>query len=384
MNILYIADINPKTHDLKWIFNFSESIEFNTYLICLDHQLLKVSNDHLTYLDSKGINILGSIPVFSTIRFYRTWQSALKIKDWLKGNNIQLIHIMYAEPNALWALFRNYFGIPIVLTTRGTDVLKTIPEFFQRKDPLSFLVRKQYQNAFRSMDIITCTSLSQKKSIISMAGSHKIDIVRTGVDMRIVNQANDDIKKKLGLKRDIILMPRTMLPLYNHEFTLDAISILSPSLRNNYTFLFVNSDTPDRVYFEFICNKSKSIDADIRFVPSFSQTEIISLYKQALLVIMNPISDGSPVSAMEAMATKVPVILPPLNYDSEIFKDNTIGFTEWDPNSLAETMCFALNMSDKSRKKLTKRAFDTIEKNYSTKEQMNKIRQIYKRLITNA
>src|SRR5690606_1886260 len=115
------------------------------------------------------------------------------------------------------------------------------------------------------------------------------------------------------------LMPRKMDPVYNHEFTLDAITLLSQVVKEKFAFVFLDADSHQKSYVKFIREKAQFTGADVRFLPLQTPVRLISLYKQSTLVVMNPHSDGSPVTAMEAMACGKPVILPPLPYDEEIF-----------------------------------------------------------------
>ncbi len=113
-----------------------------------------------------------------------------------------------------------------------------------------------------------------------------------------------------------------MKPVYNHEFTVGAISKLPADIRTQYSFVFVNADSAYPAYVENIKRLIREVDARIHFLPSLPHEQMLSLYKQAALVVMKPLSDGSPVSAMEAMISKVPVILGPIPYDGRDFPRN--------------------------------------------------------------
>ena len=108
---------------------------------------------------------VGSIEDFSVVRFYRTIFSAIKLKRLIRKYKINLVHILYAEPNALWCNFRDYLGVPMIITCRGTDVLITIPEAYKKKSLVNYLVAPAYRMAFKKADWVSGTSLSQLKSI---------------------------------------------------------------------------------------------------------------------------------------------------------------------------------------------------------------------------
>ncbi len=380
MNILYLGDPNS-IHDIRWIECFSTDKNFRVYLLPRvhhHHHYVKNNRSH-----KYGWMLLAPVQDSSTVRVYRTLKNAWYIRSLVKMYKIDLIHIMYAEPNALWARWISMFNIPMILTTRGTDVLKTIPDFFEKKSLLSRIVASQYKKALNRFNCITCTSQKQVQSLEKIGVKSPTQIVRTGVDFEKANAAILDMKSKLGVKKPFVLMPRNMKPLYFHEFTLDAIALLNQKIRQNYTFVFVNADTQDQVYFQEIKNKALCIEADIRFYPSFSHEEILSLYKQAELVVMNPVSDGSPVTAMEAMACRVPVVLPPLAYDQEIFCYSST-FAGWEPQALKEKMERIIGMNKEELCDELCRAYQVIYEKGDTTKEMGKVAELYQKVMANA
>jgi glycosyltransferase involved in cell wall biosynthesis len=101
-------------------------------------------------------------------------------------------------------------------------------------------------------------------------------------------------------------------------------------LRKKYAFVFINTAEENDPYFKAVSDKSRGIEADVRFLPTLNHLGLLGLCKEASLIVMNSRSDGTRVTAMEAMACKKPVILPPLPYDVEIFPADSI-FNEWSP-----------------------------------------------------
>ena len=222
MNILFIADPNS-IHDVRWINFFSEKEEFSCYI------LPRRSHYRKTHVGATSLNARASVlpPLSdpSTIRPWRNFLQVIKIKNAIKRYGIELVHVMYAEPNALWANGKWLLGIPFVLTTRGTDVLRTIPEFYAKTDPLSIAIAFQYTRALRNFDQITCTSKEQINALTALGINQSKVIIRTGVDFETIDGL-DDLCDPLKLDKPFIFMPRRMKPIYNHGFTMGAISLL--------------------------------------------------------------------------------------------------------------------------------------------------------------
>ncbi len=380
MNILYLADPNS-IHDIKWMAYFSKSHQ--CFLIARKAHLVNWDEEKLhEFHNNYNINILGHVDDFSIKKFYSNIKEAKRIKKLIDKHSINVFHILYTEPNGLWAYYRKNFNAPVVLTTRGSDILLTIQRFFKRKDPLAFLLRYFYKKSFKQADIITSTSTSQKQKIKSIFGRDDIQIIRTGVDISKINiSTENDFPIEFPSDKPYLFFPRNMKCLYNHEFSVDAIFLLPEKIKHQYSFVFIDKDGADKNYIEHI---KKKMDADKKidfiFLNRQPQLSVFELYKRASLVVMNSISDGSPVSAMEAMACKTPVILPPLNYDTDIFNDETVTFFgEWKPESLALCIEKLLQPSEALNNKINN-AYEVVRKHGNYENEMMRLENIIRSL----
>ena len=381
MNILYFA--NPNTiHDLKWISFFAEQPDNHCYLVPQRHQerqLLEYSSAECLK-NQWGFELLPAVMDFSISTSYQLIQCFYYVKRLIAKYHIDILHLIYADPNALWALGRKYFNRPIVLTTRGTDILVTIPAFFERTDLISKLIRLGYKKAFKNIDVITSTSARQKESIQYLFTEYPdIHLIRTGVS---VNLINSDTSKNLpsSLKgKKFIFFPRKMTPLYNHEMSIDAISKLDLGLLNNFIFVFLDKNSKNKKYVHKIQKLMLSVsEAKFEFFEDLSQLSMFELYKRASLVVMTPVSDGSPVSAMEAMFCKTPLILPALPYDQDLFGGGVHLLQTWDSTELATAMQAIL--SGQIRLDTDEAMVNLLNKGDRLKE-MNRLNDVYKQLM---
>lgn len=377
MKILYLADPNL-IHDMRWITTFQANGNI-CYLLPRYHHYIQFTTSKNEL--SPGICLLAPIKDPSTLRPLRDLFQALRIRRIIRKNQIQLMHVIYAEPNALWGMWRFLIKVPMILTTLGTDVLVTIPAFFEKKDWLSKVISWQYHYALTRFSAITCTSRFQIQRLPASAMSVPVRLVRTGVDFSKIANAKPGLARKIGLDKPFVLMPRNMKPIYNHSFTLAAIALLNRELLNKFSFVFVNVNAPDQQYVQRVLSEAKCIQADIRFFPSFTHVEIISLYKEAELVVMNPISDGSPVSAMEAIACETPVILPPLKYDPDIF-GTAFFFERWDPECLKSKIENVLNLDSQVLNERLSAGSDIIALQGNADRETKKIEMLYRLVLS--
>ncbi len=334
MRVLYCASL-ASVHDLKWIGGLSR--EYVNAILVPDgaDDLAAAGQDGLE--KAKRLNITVLQPVKFDLKSIRsTLSCCVKLNRWIRGHEIDLIHFMFADAKILFYLTLLPPQPPAVLTCRGTDVLKILPSIMHSRQIRHRLVGLAYKTALRRMSAITCTSRAQLKSVKRLLGGREPElfIVRTGVDPDWC-ELPSKLPKPLEGKR-FVVFPRNMESLYNHELALEAISLLAEDLRRNFCYVFL--DRKEGGYAAKISALMNKVEAAIVWLPRLSADEMRGLFRRAELVVITALSDGSPVSAMEAMLAGCPVVLPPLPYDDDLFGQGVYRLKTWSPQELASVI----------------------------------------------
>lgn len=374
MNILFLIDPNS-IHDQKWVSKFTSDNTYNCFFICRKVHFNKSNIE--SFESASNISFEGVVDYFSYKKIFNSLAQVRLIKKIISTQNIQIFHIQYAEPNALWALFRRYFKIPVIITCRGTDVLKTIPEHFSKKDLFNRLISISYKFSFQQADWVTFTSTSQLNSVLHFSQKVKNKtIIRTGVDLKKLFSDTSSLLPK-NLNKPYFLFPRYLKPIYNHEFTIQALKQLPITIKDKYLMVFIGKDSGVIEYQNFLINQLEE-DSQIKyeFLPKLNQASIYELYKNATIIVMTPKSDGSPVSGMEAIALNKKLILGPIEYDQEIFNvPNVYKLKSWSPDELSSLIKFVIKKGNTTRK--TDEYLNKIDSDYN----MQIMNTIYKNLV---
>lgn len=366
MRILCLVDPNS-IHDQKWLRAIKPHHEL--FLIC------RSSHYHSEALSQSallGIELLQPVEDFSIRRCLRTFKNARNIRAIIQEKRIDLFYIIYAEPNALWANFKNYFGCKMMLSTRGTDILVTITNHFREISLINRLVAPLYVRALRRFDQITSTSQSQIRRIHELTSITAIELVRTGVD---VEKLQLDYSKSLPESlqgKNYVFFPRVMKPIYNHIMCLEAIRLLPAALRSSFHFVFVGKDGGNKAYIQEFKQQIGDLRDHVVFLETQMEEAMISIYQGASLVVIVPTSDGSPVSAMEAMICKTPLILGPLTYDRDLF-DGVLQMSRWDAAELSNLIKGVLDGEDTSNKEALKQQIITYGDAAQEMHRLNKL-----------
>jgi glycosyltransferase involved in cell wall biosynthesis len=294
-------------------------------------------------IKQNNINTAGFFSPFSFSRPGNTKKTVRFLKEVCKQFNINIVHALFATPNAMWAY---YSGLPYIITTRGSDILHVIPQL--KNPPLSLfytrLLYNTYRRAFQNASYITSTSVEQKRKIETLFGIHNVELVRTGIDTEIISALNDKTLLPETLRgKKYIISPRWINPLYNTLTQAEAIAMLDRKILEEYIFVFFRNYSTSMEY-QAQLEKTLKNSAGIQYLilDSLPQKEMLTCTRFASLSIMIPDRDGTPNAALEAMAARCPLILGNFNYDSDLFTNNCVRLKENTAGALAAAISKAL------------------------------------------
>jgi glycosyltransferase involved in cell wall biosynthesis len=311
MNIAYIA--NPKSiHDCKWINVFST--KYNVIVVCseLDNSSLYLNERVKVY------PILTEFPYKNILKRNKVLSA---LRDIIENESIDIIHSMYAFPNAFWVnliQFKNH-----IITTRGSDVLVDYRNLFKHSNSFTTNITnkffiKQFHNSFNNAKYITSTSIIQQLVIKEfLKNEKKLKLIRTGIDIDDFIKIAEKIHKTE--KELIIFSPRSMMPIYNIDIIVNAFSLVIKK-HSNIKLVIIN-DVPNEEYATTIVNliAKLGIKENCIVTNKLSKKEMIRWYVNADLVVSIPKTDGSPNSVLEAMLAKKSLIMGDYDYDSQLF-----------------------------------------------------------------
>lgn len=379
MNILYIANITLSVHDLKWMSWFDAQANIDVYAV--DGSGHDFSHDSTLEGEYRktNIRILPPLPLFSPFAFLKNRNSVSRLNSYIKENKIDLVHILFATPSALWGL---HVDVPYMITTRGSDILAQVHDMYH--SPAMHLKKKfqlyLYRKAFRKAAIISSTSHAQARAVhsITKRASH---VVRTGVDVEKISGLSGDDGLPVELKGEaFVFSPRWVRPVYDTRLQIEAIRQLPEKIIEQYIFVFLKYKKLGEEYLA-------GIEHDLQSIPGLHyiiydhlyQDEMMQCYKHASLAIMTPVRDGSPNSALEAMAARCPLIMRKLDYDQDLYGNACLLLEQADAGKLSLLMEKALSAYPSE---LLEQAFLQVSKHGNREVEMGKILQLYKEALS--
>lgn len=228
-----------------------------------------------------------------------TWRAGRWLAKQCRERGVDIVHAHYAGGMAHAA---HSSGVhPFVITVWGSDVLR-----LAEAKPRSVARTRE---ALGAADLVTCGSLHLRSAAVAAgARSETCRLVGWGVDTTDFApdaRARERVRRELGITpgSTVVLSTRHLSPLYRVASIIEAFSVAA--VRRPDLELVVLDDGPDRAELEALaqlCCGAKRV----RFVGHVERMpEVLAAGD---IVVSVPLSDGAPMSLMEAMAVGLPVV----------------------------------------------------------------------------
>ena len=380
IRVLYIG-FAISVHDLKWISYFSERKDFKAFMLTQIEDEAMVNKSHSLAFAEKGIELIPAIHSYSIWNILKNRKSENAITEIIESRKIDIVHALFSTPFALWT---RKITVPSVITTRGSDVHSVLHslKFGSEKEKLvGKILLPKFKNAFAKANSITCTSSGQANKLNQILG-YDLDckVIRTGVNVDEISKLEPNFKFSTGLKgKCIIFLPRYIRPVYQTEIQLEAIKRLPENVKSTLGIVLVKGIWNEPEYQDHIDSLLAETKVPYQKLAFVSQHEMWSLFKLSALAIMTPKTDGTPNSALEAMAAKCPLILGSFNYDKDLFSEDVCHRMKTDSaQELSELIQSALE--NYPAEKLAK-AFENVSKKGNRPVEMERLRKIYESLV---
>jgi glycosyltransferase involved in cell wall biosynthesis len=367
MRICYLAD-GRYIHARRWLRYFSDHGHEMSLL-----SFAPVAQQDIEAVEHAGARYLGELSPFHLKRFWHTAAQVSRLRRLLREERIDVLHSHFVGVNAWYGALSQFH--PTVITVMGGDILgedwKPGPD-----------IRERWLTpyALRNADLITCWS-NNLVPVVRRYTRPKapIEVVHGGVELERFSPGPRPqyLLERLNLPDTarVILSPRLMRPLYN----LDQIALAASS---------VCAAVPD-AYFIFAAQVRDifargSAHDRVRFVGAIPHDEMADFYRLADVTVSIPSSDGTPMSVLESMACKTPVLVSRIpNYDSHYIEEEKTVMMVDPKNSEAISTALSILLQDRAlAQSLASEAERRVRLSGSYESQMAKMNELYKKLTT--
>ena len=210
------------------------------------------------------------------------------------GQRIDLIDAHYFYPDgvaAVWAA--NHFGIPVVVTARGTDI-NLIPKFA--------VPRCLIRGAARKANGIIAVCDALKKEMVTLGiDAERITVLRNGVDLERFRPGDRaSARAHFAIERPALASVGHLIERKGHHHAIAALPHLDD------TELLIAGEGPERQALKSLAANLGVADR-VRFLGAIPQDELVRLYNAVDALVLASSREGWANVLLESMACGTPV-----------------------------------------------------------------------------
>ncbi len=356
-------------HEVHYVTNYKEPLEFNgvvAYNICKTLSPVEVSRfpfmafnkwilKHFkenVYAARRAMSVLAQEKDFDVIHCHGNLAAFILSKVQKR------VPVVYTEHDA-----------PPWICTYRTKYEQIVRKFFY------YMLNKK---ALESVSHIVTVSGAQKVFFVEKwhLPENKITAIPSGVDTVSFKPDSNgkDIRKKYSLPEDYSLFVGRLE-------SRKGIDYLIRSMKDTDIASVIVGDGPDRVRLEMLAKKNR-VSSKIRFTGSVPEEDLRHLYSGANFFVLPSISEGLPLTVLEAMASGIPVVANNINgipevvqhgYNGLLVEPENIKSFRYSMKNLVRDALFCKIMGKNARK--------TVEENYSWEAVAKRLVEVYEKSI---
>jgi glycosyltransferase involved in cell wall biosynthesis len=242
---------------------------------------------------------------------YLAMRSALQ-RMLAEGRRFDLIDAHYFYPDGVAAVrLAREFGLPVVVTARGTDI-NLIPEF---STPRRMILKA----ASQADGLITVCQALKDRMIELGVPAERITVLRNGVDLSLFHpEGRDEARRKLGFQRRTIGSVGWLIERKGHHHVIAALA------KHPDTDLVIAGEGPERGRLERLA-ASLGVSDRVRFLGSLDQHRLAEVYRGLDALVLASSREGWANVLLEAMASSTPVVASSVWGTPEVVADPAAG-----------------------------------------------------------
>ena len=336
--------------------------ETDNIILCVEEGLFhnKLKNTNLNFKTA-------------SLKFNFDLRYSLRIISICKKEKIDLIHIHDPKALSLVVIADKFYNLPLMVFSKKTS--------FPIKNRKQTLFKYNYPKLKR----ILCVSNRTKEVTAETLQDHdRLKTIYHGINLskQQINAANIDLRKELGLKKDVILVGNIGNHIPAKDLTTcieTAKNVLVQQEKQKFHFVQIGrftSETPKLLKQVSVNNLEK----DISFLGFMENASAVIPQLDILLLTSN--SEGVPNVIYEAFYHKTPVITTNVGGIPEIVThmENGLLSEAVDAKNLAEQILF-LQKNQELIPRFTENAHKKVVENFTTKQMATKTIQEYKLVL---
>ena len=309
-----------------------------------------------------------SLP-WSKIKFFGGLLYWINAFRQLKKINPDILHFQGIDIDLFTFFLIKIQKKPYVVWAQGSDV------YFQSK-----VKRLKSKIVLKNANAVVALTEDMKNHIKNIY-KRDIFVIPNGIDLsKFESLSKDYFYKKFGFEKNtkIILYVGTFRPVKGLKYLIEAMKIIGDKEKR----LVIIGHGKEKDDLENLVKNFK-LENCVTFIGKTPNQEVFRYMASSDVFVLPSLSEGFPITILEAMASALPIVATKVRGLPEIFKDGQNGFLvePRNPEQIAEKVILLLN-DEKLRKRISINNTEEVKK-YDWKIVIDKLENVYFDIIKN-
>jgi len=334
----------------------------------------------LDYALSQGVQPIVIPEIIGEATFKpRDLKALVKVYHLIRQLQPHIVHTHTAKAGFIGRLAARLAGVPIVVHTYHGHVLYGYYSAFK-----TWLLRHMEHALARLTDCIVAVSEHVKRDLVTygVAAPEKIIIIPLGFELKPFLSCEihrGEFRRELGLSNDtrIVGIVGRVFPVKNHRLFLDAAARLAT--REPSVHFVIVGDGVLRPYIERYALELGIAD---RVIFTGWRRDLPRIYADLDVLVVSSDNEGTPVSAIEAMASGCPVVATNVGGLPDLIVEGVTGHLvpPRDPEALADAILHLIQNPD-ALARMGQSARAMTQERFTLERLLSDIENLYRQLL---
>lgn len=310
----------------------------------------------------------------------RDVKALIKVYRLLRRERPHIVHTHTAKAGFVGRIAARLAGVPIVVHTYHGHVLHSYYSFLK-----TWLLRRMEQALASLSDRLIAVSEQVRQDLIEygVAPESKITVIPLGLELEQFLQlegVRGELRRELGIAQDAPLVGiiGRLAPIKNHRLFLEMAALLAeefPTAR----FAVVG----DGLLRPELERYATELGLNGRVLFLGWRRDLPRIYADLDVLVISSKNEGTPVSAIEAMASGVPVVATRVGGIPDLIEDQKTGILvePEDPSALADAVISLLRNPPMARRMGQAAQAHVLEK-YTVERLLDDTEKLYRELVS--
>lgn len=244
------------------------------------------------------------------------WKTYSFSKKLAKENKYDLTHSFFSVPcGAISLLLKRKFGIPYIISLRGSDVPGYSERFTALYKAITPIIKKIWKEAY----FVIANSQGLAELALKSSPEKEIGIIPNGID---IEEFFPDPNKKETDKFTIVCVSR-VTPRKGIRFLIQAFNVLSK--RYDFLRLVIVGDGNEKESLENLVF-SLGLKDKVLFTGPVLHEKVLEYYQKANIFALPSMNEGMSNTMLEALACGLPLVSTNTGGTKELIEDGQNGF----------------------------------------------------------